>query len=247
MKKSISSFLLFVVFLTVVVLVIPYSVAAKSDNSSKPEKSENSNPGQDKKEERTAVVGKVEKVQGNTIIVEDKKQNKKNAVIEKDTKMVGKDNKPIKLNQIKAEDKIAVISSESAKLKKVVKVFIKDASSSAQSKRRAIQGLITGVNGSVITIAHQIQRDRVYQILINGQTIIQSKSTEASGSAALQVGIRIVAVGDLGENGQLVARRIHVIPGKAKGIFKKYPLSSGSAIPSSSPSATPEATASATP
>jgi len=78
MKKSITSFLLFVVFLTVVVLVIPYPAAAKSDNSSKPEKSENSSVGQAKKEERTeqtAMVGKVEKVQGNTIVVEDKKQN----------------------------------------------------------------------------------------------------------------------------------------------------------------------------
>ena len=232
----------------IVVTVAPLPLLAKSDSLIKPEKAEKSNMGEVKRSEggvqvQTATVGKVEKVSGNTIVIKDKKQNKSDAVIEKDTMMLGKNNKPIKLNQVKVEDKVAFISSDSAKRKKVIKVFVKDASSSAQTKRRAVQGVIIAINGPIITIAHQIQRDRTNQVLINDQTVIKSKSSsEASGSAVLQVGLRVVVIGDLNEIGQLVAKRVHVIPGKAKGIFKKYPLASASATPTSSPSATPTVT-----
>ncbi|KKR79645.1 MAG: hypothetical protein UU73_C0003G0305 [Candidatus Daviesbacteria bacterium GW2011_GWA1_41_61] len=216
------------------------------------------NPGQSNRpEDKKVTIGEVEKVNGATVTIKDKKQNEASAVtLDSTTKVVGKNNKAVKLNSIKPKDIVALISTDSAtattagKVKKITKVYVKSATSSAQSKRRAIQGVITAINSGNLTLAHQIQRDRIYNIITTAQTAVKIKGIEDSTVSALVVGQRIVAVGNLNELGVLVAQRIHVIPGKASGIFKKYPLpSTGSATPSASPSATvtPTSTVSATP
>lgn len=129
---------------------------------------------------------------------------------------------------------------------KLLKVSVSESTVSAQSKRRAVQGIISSIDGSVITLVHQIQRDRTYQLLFFGATIIQTKSEKsASSSASLVPGIRIVAVGDLNSSGQIVAKRIKIIPGKATGIFKKNPLSTQSATISATPGPIPDSTTSA--
>lgn len=131
------------------------------------------------------------------------------------------------------------ISTKSGKLTKLEKVMIKEATVSAQGKRRAVHGIITSIDGSLITLVHQIHRDRSYQVETNSSTVIKSK--DATASASLAVEIRIVAVGDLNTSGVIVAKRIHIIPGKAIGIFKKNPLASSSALPSPSTTAAPSA------
>ena len=69
---------------------------------------------------------------------------------------------------------------------------------------------------------------------------------EGATLADLSLGLRIAAVGDLNEEGLLVAKRIHVIPGKATGIFEKQPFTAPEATGTATPSATPTATGSAT-
>lgn len=132
------------------------------------------------------------------------------------------------------------------------------------SKRHAVQGIIIQISGSLLTIAHQIHRDRLTQVLVSDATLIKTKTKESSPSTSLessssatlgvlQVGYRIVAVGDLNENGIIVARMIHIIPGKAKGIYRRFPIGTPSAslsptvtvTSSATPSAAPEATSSA--
>ncbi len=210
-------------------------------------KSENSNSGK-----HDVVVGKVDEVKGNQLTIEEKGKKVESflngAPIISQNKGKGKAASVIKKN-----DKVAIISSESGeasrggKVKKVVKVFVKEASAGAQSKRQAVQGVIVEASGSSLLLAHQIHRDRTYRITTDSLTEIKVKGVQTVGLSSLQVGQRVVVVGDLQPGGGLLARRIHVIPGLAKGIFKKQPIASSSASPVASASASPVASASATP
>ena len=230
----------------------------------------NQAPGQNKTEKKITTqkvtIGSLDSVTENSVVVENKKNKQKTeALIDKATKVIGANNKPVKLGTLKLKDLIAVISSDSAaatsgaKLK-VKKIFVKEASGSAQQKRRAVMGVITNISGTTLTLAPQIQRERTYTVVVNEQTIIHQKSTEASGSAtlaSLRVGMRIAAVGDLNETGGIIAKRIHIIPGKATGVFNKNPLAtpsasliaspSGSASPSALPSTSPGSSPSGSP
>lgn len=142
----------------------------------------------------------------------------------------------------------------SQKAKKLNKVLVGEATPGAQLKRRAVMGVISDIAGSLITLVHQIQRDRLYKVTVNDQTIYSIKGI-ATGSASLSdlaIGQRIAAVGQLVEGGGILAKRIHVIPGKATGIFSRFPVATPSATPnqiatpSASPSSTPSATLSPT-
>lgn len=199
-------------------------------------------------------IGNVEGVEDSMVIVEEKKGKKIEALVDSTTQILGQGKKPLGINQIKPKDRVAVVSSSSAnasdegKPKKAIKIFVaQSSSSSAQSKRRAIQGLITGINGAVITIVHQVQQDRFFNLLTNAQTLVKIKGVLNATLSDLRPGMRVAAVGDLNEQGVLVAKRIHVIPGKAKGLTGLIPSSTPSATLSPTPQATISATPSATP
>lgn len=117
------------------------------------------------------------------------------------------------------------------------KILVREAAAtaSAQFKRRAVMGVISALNGNTITLTHQIQRDRFYTVFFDSNTLIKLKS-EATTSAALTVGQRIIAVGSTKDTG-ILAKLIHIIPGRAIGIFTRP-----SATPSASPSAIPALT-----
>lgn len=259
-----------IVFLSIIafslLVIIPVAAKGKDEAPGQVNKetniqSNNSNAGGSK-----VTIGSVDEVKKNSVVVEDKKgNNKTEGTIDTKTKIVGHDKKEIKIGAIKLKDIIALISTESAETTsgsgkfKVKKIFIKEASESAQIKRSAISGVIVDISGSTITVAHQIQRDRLYKVITNAQTEITGKSSEASASAEasgsatplqLAVGMRIAAVGE-NVNGSIVAKRIHIIPGKAIGVFKKNPVATPSAslTPSGTPSASlsPSSTPSATP
>lgn len=246
-RLQILSLLIFVPLL-LIVSTLPLYGQGKSGNAS----GKSNAPGQTKKEDNV-VVGSVDTVSGNTIVVDDKKNNKKTeAVVDSNTKVVGQDKKTLRINQIKPKDLVAVLSTDSGEpateggKKKVVKVFVKDASASAQSKRRAIQGLITAINDGLITVVHQIHQDRIFNLLTNALTLVKMKGVIDATVASLDLGMRIAAVGDLNEEGILVAKRIHVIPGKGKGLPGFNPTATPSATPSATPTATPSATPTAT-
>lgn len=247
MKKNyLKSLLIFSILL--LTLVCQSTVFGKSDKS-------NNAGSKEDKPNNNVVVGNVDKVNGNSIQINEKndKNNKVEAKIDRETKIVGQDKKTLKLEQIKSKDKVAVFGTKDKdnKIQKVTKLMVKQATSSATtsaqiSKRQAIQGVITNISGSIITVAHQIHRDRIFQVLIDSQTQIKDPKV-ATGSAKLQVGQRIAAVGENKGNNSILARLIHIIPGKATGVFKKNPLSTNSGTPVSSTSATPTSTSSATP
>lgn len=213
-------------------------------------------PGQSKKEEKgqKATIGGVQQVTTSSVVVEEKKLKKKTeAIVDQNTQIVGQEKKTLKLNAIKPKDLVAIISTESAVatppgfLKKALKIFVKPATPSAQLKRRAVYGVITGISGQIITLAHPTQRERVYSLLANEQTVIKIKGVVDATFADLAVGQRIAAVGDLNESGVLVAKRIHIIPGKATGIFERYPVATPTAILTITPTTTPSASPTLTP
>ena len=155
-----------------------------------------------------------------------------------------------KLGVQKLLEKLAESTESGKKPQKLKKVIVREATGAAQLKRRAVMGVISDIVGNIITLVHQIQRSRIYQVSVNEQTVYHIKGiATGSGSLAdLAVGQRIAAVGDLADDGGILAKRIHGIPGKATGIFRRFPIATPSATPSgfATPSATPTSTPSAT-
>ncbi len=174
-------------------------------------------------------------------------ETKNHAEVENEIKTFKNKGQEKKAAKIGAE-KIKELTSESSGSAELTKKQLKkmessEASSAAQLKRHAISGVITALGDGLITIAHQIQRDRITMIAYNASTVVVMKDIPNATVANLQVGMRIAAVGQP-VDAVLLATRIHVIPGKANGIFRKFPIASPSATLSSSP--TPIATESGT-
>jgi hypothetical protein len=258
-KSAIYSLALYLVFAALLVVSLPVLAKEKTDTSGQNSSGKSANSG---KKSESVIIGSVDNVTGNTLVIEDEKSGKKTEVeLDKTSKVVGKDKKDAKVGSIKLKDLIGLISTDSAtatsggKLR-ATKIFIKEASSSAQIRRKAVQGIITSISGNVLTLAHQIQRDRSYNIITTADTVIKIKAASASaglneasssGSLAnLAVGQRITAIGDVTPGGSIIAKQIHVIPGKATGIFKKQPLATPSAR-LATPSSVATASASPTP
>lgn len=175
-----------------------------------------------------------------------------------------KQNKPLGIKQEKIgagkiKEMLTLDSTQSGAPGKLKHFKVQEASQAAVMKRHAVSGVITQLGAGTLTIAHQIQTDRTTVILFNANTIITGKSDAASGSGQLQTGVRITAVGIPSAEG-LLATRIHIIPGRAIGVFNKFPVAtddgefitgtpSAAATPTATlmPTETPEATESVTP
>lgn len=163
-----------------------------------------------------------------------------------------KNEKPAKIGARRMVDILSRVSTTAAATYlgnnlKMKKMEAKQATSGATLKRHAVSGIIINISGGVITLAHQIQGERTYTIYINESTQMSMKEKNSSSSASLSfrlsAGMRIAVVG-IPADGGLLATRIHVIPGKATGVFKQQPASSTSATPvlSTSPTGTESAT-----
>ncbi len=132
--------------------------------------------------------------------------------------------KPVKIGSLKVKEILSLEATDSSTLKnslKLQKMEAKEASSSAQLKRHAVSGIITAVSGGIISISHQIQH-RTYLIYVNESTVVSMKNFKNALPSDLIVGMRIAAVGEPVDDG-ILAKLIHVIPGKAIGVFNKQP------------------------
>lgn len=185
--------------------------------------------------------------------------------IDKSTKYVDENNKPLKVNINQLKSGVLVLTSaedtatRAGDLKKAVKIFVRSATDSAQlllqSKRRAVQGVVSAIDGKTITLTHQTQRDRTFTVITDSTTVFKVMGITDATISQIQPGERIVAIGSTDSDGVIIAKRIHIIPGKATGIFEHQLLATPSATitvtppatPSAVPSVTPSATPSATP
>lgn len=136
----------------------------------------------------------------------------------------------------------AQVSSPGAKGRRIGQLKTKKATPSAQLRRRAVSGVITGIEANVLTIAHLVHRERIYQVVATDTTVFTMKGNNAPAIADLKLGDRVTAVGDYAD-GKLTARRIHVIPGAASGIFLTQPVSTATVAPTNTvvPTAAPTA------
>jgi len=227
------------------------SAYAKSENSNSGNAGGNSNSNPSSNSHGNASVGEVKEVNPNKITIEENKTNKKiEADVDEDTEVIHQNNRGSSINRgkgstssIRKDDTVALVSTDSAgrkegKIGKVLKIFVKEATTSGQSKRRAIQGVVLSIDGSTINIAHQIHRDRTNIVFTDSATLFKIKGIEDGSIADVNVGNRIAAVGEATGSG-ILARRVHVIPGKATGIFRRLPVSTDSATESATPSGIP--------
>lgn len=179
--------------------------------------------------------------------------------VDKTTVFTDENNKPVKSNSIKPQDRvIAIVESEdggtnSGQLKKALKIIARSSTDSAQlrvTRRRAVQGVVTALSGTTIQLTHQIQRDRLYNVIFNDRTVVTALGSSGSANLVttlIQVGQRIIVMGNAADNGDILASRIRIIPGKATGVFVKQPVTPFPTMtiaptPISTPSATPTVT-----
>ena len=123
--------------------------------------------------------------------------------------------------------------------RQVRRMIAREASTEATLRRSAVSGVVVAVDGSALTIVHQIQRDRSFVVHYNADTVITTKDGSESEIPVFTEGMRIAAVGEP-IDGDLLAKRIHVMPGKASGVMLKQPLATDGGSMDSSPSATVE-------
>ncbi|OGG04886.1 hypothetical protein A2Z33_06310 [Candidatus Gottesmanbacteria bacterium RBG_16_52_11] len=133
---------------------------------------------------------------------------------------------------------------------KKAKMTLKTATAGAQLKRHAVMGVITAITDGIITISHQTQTGRTWIIYYNAATVITMKGIETPTAANLTAGMRIAAVGEVAPENGILAKRIHVIPGKAGGLTGRVPIATPSAAfgtPAPTATATPSLSPTATP
>jgi hypothetical protein len=200
------------------------------------------------------------KTSGKKFVANDIETLTKMYKVDKKTKYVDEKNKPIPTTKVKQNSKALAIledeiSTPAGLLKKAVKILVRSATDSAQiqaSKRQAVHGVITEISGSVIRLAHQVQRERQSSVTVTDLTKFVVKGVDNPTLAQIQVGQRIIVTGNLSPAGDIIATRVYVIPGKASGIFSRQPVTpypTLTPLPTSvsTPSATPATTLSPTP
>jgi hypothetical protein len=199
---------------------------------------------------KQVTVGSVETVSDTKLMLTNPRTQKTSEVtLNSAIRVLGKDNRLLNIKSLKAKDMLAVLEEDATgegKFK-VKKIFVKDASASALSKRRAVMGVIASINGNTIVLRHQTQTDRTFTVITTANTQVRGKVSETDSSpsatlATLAVGQRIMAIGHQTDAG-LEAKHIHIIPGKAAGLLKRQPTG---AVPTVTITSTPSGTISPT-
>ncbi len=121
---------------------------------------------------------------------------------------------------------------------RVKRILAREATGAAILKRHAVSGVITALGDSQITIAHLVMRDRTYTVYYNANTVITSPDAGSGAIPVLSTGLRVAVVGEP-DGDDLLATRIHIIPGKATGVKVRVTPASGSGFLEASPSAIP--------
>lgn len=180
---------------------------------------------QEPEPEQKATVGNVERVTTSSIVVEEKKFKQQiETKVDKNTIIKNQDNKTLELRKIKPKDEVAIITEkgstdnnitiapgEDSSLDKAARIYVNQATSSAQSKRHAVQGIITNVAGNNISIAHLQQTNRNFTFSVSDETVVKVEHIDNATIEYLKAGQLIVAVGDLTDQNILMASWIHVI------------------------------------
>lgn len=182
-------------------------------------------------------VGKIEEVKRGKVGIENKGKKVEITTSEKTTIIEKPNGNKIAPGQLKKGDHVATFANPDATgSANLILVKPKSATDSAkpESRRRAVYGLVRQINGNILLVSHPIKDSPRYNVAVSDGTVIKIKGVENATIGNVKVGDRIAAVG-LWAGDNLVAKKVHVIPGKAIGLLEKG--ASGSATPFATPSA----------
>ena len=91
------------------------------------------------------------------------------------------------------------IATESATAQTLLKLYVEEASSSVKEKQQLVQGIITGINGEVLTITNSSKQDQFYNIPLGQAAIIKTKDAKLANSSALTLSLGVAVVGTIDE------------------------------------------------
>lgn len=199
-------------------------VKSQNNSSGKQEKSQLSV----KTESNTkALIGQIDNIDSSSITIENTNNKKETITINKNTKIIGENNKQVSASYINTQQIVAVVKTENSQKtasgsadQQASKIYIKE--TTGVKKRNSIQGIVLSINENTLTLIHQVQTNRQYQIVLNENTIYKIKNVENPTVIDLKTGYRIVVIGDNNDDSSITAKRIHVIPAQADGIFLKH-------------------------
>ena len=110
-------------------------------------------------------------------------------------------------------------------------------------KRHAVYGKVSDISEDekILALTHP-KKEVTYEVQVTGTTRITKKVEEEIKKATfadIEIGDRVVAIGTKEEESETItARKVHVIPGKAKGLEKVTPTPTEEVTPTPTP--TPE-------
>ena len=197
--------------------------------------------GQIKKQEVDVTVGTVEEVGPNKIGVKTKQGQKVEIGTDNNTKFLEKPSgRKLVPGQIKKADMVATVATASAQATISAKlVLVRSATDSAVlKKRRAVYGLVRSISGNILVVSHPIRDNPRYTIQVVETTSVKIKGFAQATIGDVRVGDRMAAVGNW-QDEVLVAKRVHVIPGKAIGLLERVGTRSATPSATATPSASP--------
>ena len=181
---------------------------------------------------RSHVFGTITAIADSTVTIETKRGDVKDVFTDDFTKFfsVGAGGKTtIAFENLKVGDKISAVGISSDDTGGKAKFVVRIAKS--VSKRHAVLGKVKSVSGSTLTLTHLTQTDREFTVVVAAGAAIKIKGTAGAASVSdIQKDDVIIAVGTVGSNGTITARRLFVVPGKREGLQPKE--STSSATPS---------------
>jgi hypothetical protein len=133
----------------------------------------------------------------------------------------------LKIGKDDLKDILSKFASRSALLKndkrfnKMLRIRIRESTGSGALKRRAVGGIIDSIDSGVIVISQMIHKEITYTVATDDKTAVVIKNMPDAQISDLAVGMRVAAVGELTGEGNILAKRIFVIPGKATGLIEK--------------------------
>ena len=170
---------------------------------------------------KVAVIGQVATKGAGTLSITDKKGSSRSFVTDVNTKIFGSDNAKLSLSDIALGNVVAAIATssgatESAKAALLQKIYVGESSASAKIKQQAIGGILTGVNGGVVTIAKFSKQDQFYTIPLAQGTMIKSLDAKIASSSSLTLGLGVVIVGTVDDSGTIITPSLIQITSKSR-------------------------------
>lgn len=138
---------------------------------------------------------------------------------------------------LKVGDRVVAVGRVDGEGLATAKIVIIIPANAPQIKRRAAYGVVeqkvASDSATLLKLRHP-QNKKIFQVVVTPETRITGKGLSNPTANDIQIGSRVVAVGTVDEEGKITAKRLHIIPGLARGLFGTQP-----STPSNKPATPP--------